>query len=184
MTPPRLGLDTATPFLALALWWPDDARLVRASERVDRTLEVRLMAAVASFLDEHGLAVADLGGIGVGRGPGSYTGARVGVACALGLARARGLRVVGGASDAARAAAVLTDGASGWIAVDARRGTARASRWSRHGALLVAHEALEPLPIDALPEGAAASLDVAPDAGRHARAVDDPDAPPPSVRYA
>ncbi|MDF1523586.1 MAG: tRNA (adenosine(37)-N6)-threonylcarbamoyltransferase complex dimerization subunit type 1 TsaB [Trueperaceae bacterium] len=184
MTPPRLGLDTATPYLALALWWPDDGRVARASERVDRALEVRLAAAVAAFLDEHGVAIANLGGIGVGRGPGSYTGARVGVAFALGLARARGLRVVGGASDAARAAAVLADGASGWIAVEARRGTARASRWSRQGAVLVPHEALEPLPVDALPEGAAATLAVAPDAARHARAVDDPDAPAPGVRYA
>jgi tRNA threonylcarbamoyl adenosine modification protein YeaZ len=177
-------VDTATPFLALALWWPDEARAARASERVDRALEVRLVAAVAAFLDAHGVAIADLGGIGVGRGPGSYTGARVGVAFALGLGRARGLRVVGGASDAARAAAVLADGASGWIAMEARRGTARASRWSRRGAVLVPHEALEPRPVEALPDGAAASLGVAPDAVRHARAVDDPDAPPPDVRYA
>jgi tRNA threonylcarbamoyladenosine biosynthesis protein TsaB len=181
---PRLGIDTATPFLALALWWPDERRTERASARVGRDLGARLVPEVARFLSDHGVAVADLAGIGVGVGPGSYTGARVGVAFALGIARARGVRVVGGDTAAARAAAVLPDGMAGWIAVEARRATAAASRWVRTGAVLERLEALDPLPLDALPPGAAASLDVAPDAARHAHAVDERTAEAPRVRYA
>jgi tRNA threonylcarbamoyladenosine biosynthesis protein TsaB len=183
VTRPRLGLDTATAFVSLALWWPADARTERASERVGRDLGARLVPAVAAFLEGHGVAVEDLEGIGVGVGPGSYTGARIGVAFALGLARARGLRVVGGDSIAARAAASLPDGGAGWVAVETRRATALVGRWSRAGDAVVRLEELGPRPFAELPADAIASLDVAPDAARHARSVDEPGAPAPHVRY-
>jgi tRNA threonylcarbamoyladenosine biosynthesis protein TsaB len=183
MTPPRLGLDTATPFLALALWWPDEDRVVVHATRVERTLGARLASSVAELLHVHGVERDTLGGVGVGVGPGSYTGARVGVAFALGLARALDLRVVGGDTAAARAAAVLVEGATGWVAVEGRRGEARASRWERQGGVLTCLETREPCSWADLPEGARASLDVPPDAVHHARLVDVPDAPAPIVRY-
>ncbi len=183
MTRPRLGIDTATPLLALALWWPADARTVRVSERVGRDLGARLVPAVAAFLEAHGVAVEDLAGIGVGVGPGSYTGARVGVAFALGVARARTLRVVGGDSAAARAAAAVPDGGAGWVAMETRRATALVSRWSRTGDLVVRLEELGARPFAELPPDAMTSLDVAPDAARHARAVDEHGAQAPRVRY-
>ncbi len=180
---PRLGIDTATPYLSLALWWPADRRTERASERVGRDLGARFVPAVAAFLEEHGVAVEDLAGIGVGVGPGSYTGARLGVAFALGVARARTLLVVGGDSAAARAVATVPDGSTGWVAMETRRATALASRWSRAGDAVVRLEDLGAHPFAELPVGAIASLDVAPDAARHARAVDEDGAEPPRVRY-
>lgn len=183
MTRPRLGIDTATPFLSLALWWPGDERTERVSERVGRDLGARLVPAVAAFLEVHGVALEDLGGIGVGEGPGSYTGARVGVAFALGVARARTLLVVGGDTAAARAAASVPDGGTGWVAVETRRTTALASRWSRTGDVVARLEELGSCPFAELPSGALASLDVAPDAARHARAVDEHGAQAPRVRY-
>lgn len=183
MTRPRLGIDTATPFLSLALWWPADERTERASVRVGRDLGARLVPAVAGFLEEHGVALGDLEGVGVGVGPGSYTGARVGVAFALGLARARALRVVGGDSAAARAIVAVPDGGTGWVAVETRRTTALASRWSHRGDAVTLLEGLGPRPFAELPADAIASLDVAPDAARHARAVDEPGAQAPRVRY-
>jgi tRNA threonylcarbamoyl adenosine modification protein YeaZ len=183
VTRPRLGIDTATPFLSLALWWPEEERSERAVERVGRDLGARLVPAVASFLEAHGVSRGDLAGIGVGVGPGSYTGARVGVAFALGLARARSLRVVGGDSVAARAWAVVADGGSAWVAVETRRATALPSRWSRRAGVLTRLEARAACPIPDLPANAVASLEVAPDAVRHARAVDDREAGPPLVRY-
>lgn len=183
MSAPRLGIDTATAFLALALWWPDDDRTERRTVRVDRDLGRRLVAEVDAFLHAHGVAVGDLAGLGVGVGPGSYTGARVGVAFALGLARARGLPVVGGDTAAARAAACVSDEGPGWIALEGRRGTAVASRWVRLGSRVELVEVRPAAPLGELPHGAAASLAVAPDAVQHARTVDAPDAAPPRVRY-
>lgn len=183
MNRPRLGIDTATPFLALALWWPQDGRTERAAERVDRDLGARLVPSVAAFLEAHGVSVAELGGIGVGVGPGSYTGARVGVAFALGLARAGALPVVGGDSARARAAAAVPEGGVAWVAVETRRAVGLASRWSHAADRLERLEARAPTPFADLPEDAVASLDVAPDAARHARAVDDPRASAPAVRY-
>ncbi len=184
MTSPRLGLDTATPFLALALWWPAVDRTVRHTVRVDRSVGARLVAEVADLLDAHGVEPAALGGLGVGVGPGSYTGARVGVAFALGLARALDLPVVGSDTVAARAAAVVAEGSTAWVAVAGRRGEARASRWQRREGVLTCLETRPPCPWPDLPEGAFASLDVAPDAVHHARMVDHPDAARPIVRYA
>jgi tRNA threonylcarbamoyladenosine biosynthesis protein TsaB len=183
MTGPRLGIDTATPFLALALWWPASDRTERLSEHVGRDLGARLVPTVAAFLATHGVALGDLAGIGVGVGPGSYTGARVGVAFALGVGRARALRVVGGDSVAARAAAVVPDGGSAWVAVETRRATALPSRWSRSGGALARLEERAACPLAELPPGALASLEVAPDAARHARAVDVPGPGAPRVRY-
>ena len=183
MTRPRLGIDTATPFVALALWWPDDERTERTSERVGRDLGARLLPTVAAFLDRHGVRVAELGGIGVGIGPGSYTGARIGVSFALGVARARDVRVVGGDSVAARASAAIGGGGTGWVAIETRRATALLSRWSRAGDAVLLLEELGARPFADLPAGARASLDVAPDAARHARSVEDPDATAPRVRY-
>ncbi len=184
MTHPRLGLDTATPFLALALWWPGDDRTVHHAVRVDRTLGARIAAEVEDLVRRHGVDPRAVGGIGVGVGPGSYTGARVGVAFALGLARALDVPVVGADTIKARAAAVVAEGAMGWVAVEGRRGEARASRWERRDGVLTCLETRPPCPYADLPEGARASLDVPPDAALHARAVDVPGATAPIVRYA
>jgi tRNA threonylcarbamoyl adenosine modification protein YeaZ len=180
---PRFGLDTATPFLALALWWPESDRVARASWRLDRRLAAELVPRIDAFLASHGVGPEDLGGVGVGVGPGSYTGARVGVAWALAVGRARSLPVVGGDTLAARALATIEPGAMGWVAAEARRGEAWLQRWAwRAGALEALGERVA-TPFAELPAAAASSLDRAPDAGWHARAVDVPGAPPPRVSY-
>jgi tRNA threonylcarbamoyl adenosine modification protein YeaZ len=181
---PRLGLDTATPYLALALWWPDTGRIARAAWRLDRRLAGELAVRIDAFVAEHGIAAADLGGIGVGIGPGSYTGARVGVAWATAAARALGVPLVGGDTLAARAAACLRPGERGAVAAEARRGEAWLETWriAADGRPTVVEDRRR-LPIPDLPADAAASLLVAPDAAFHARLVDAGGATPPVVRY-
>ncbi len=182
---PRLGLDTATPFLALALWWPASGRVARAAWRLDRRLAGELAVRIDAFVAEHGMAAAELGGIGVGVGPGSYTGARVGVAWATAAARALGVPLVGGDTLAARAAACLRPGERGAVAVEARRGEAWIETWrlDDDGRPTVGEGRRRLATLD-LPADAAASLHHAPDAAFHARRVDAPDASPPIVRYA
>jgi len=185
VTRPRLGLDSATPFLAVALWWPSEARVARAAWRVDRRLATELVPCLDAFLREHAVAPADLAGIGVGVGPGSYAGARVGVAWAQGVRRALGIPLVGGDTLAARALAAIAAGGRGDVAVAARRGEAWCQTWAvTADGQPIAGADRRRRPLAALPADAVASLEVAPDAAWHARRVDDADAAPPRVHYA
>lgn len=90
--PVTLALDTATPFLTLALAWPGGG--VQSSEEVGRAHAERLADAARTLFDGAGLPFrADR--IVIGTGPGSYTGVRVGASYALGLGRAWGAEVLG-----------------------------------------------------------------------------------------
>jgi len=91
--------------------------------------------------------------MGVGTGPGSFTGLRIGVATARALAQARGLPLVGVSTLTvlARRLALEFEGTS-LAVLDARRGEAFAAAW-RGGEAVLAPAALRP---DALAERAAA----------------------------
>ena len=89
-----VAIDTATGYASLALHDGFQVRVEHTWESQRRhTVELvpRLMAA----LEQVGLGIQHLSGVAVTRGPGSFTGLRVGVAVAKGLALARGLPVVG-----------------------------------------------------------------------------------------
>ncbi len=87
MTAPLfLGIDTATTLGGVALVGTDGVVAEYAAD-VKGSHAPRLMGAVERLLDVAGVALAELGGIGVSIGPGSFTGLRVGVATAMGLAR-------------------------------------------------------------------------------------------------
>jgi tRNA threonylcarbamoyladenosine biosynthesis protein TsaB len=89
-----LALDTATRTASLAL---HDGLRVRyeATWEADRRHTVQLTPRLVSALEDLGLRPEDLGGVAVALGPGSFTGLRVGLAVAKGLALARGLPLVG-----------------------------------------------------------------------------------------
>ena len=139
-----LGLDTATPWLALALWRDDGAEgevLARSAEELGRAHAARLMGAVDALLRGAGVGRGELAGIGVGVGPGSYTGVRVGLAAALGMGRGLGVPVAGGDTLAALAVAGLADGEAGAALLDARRGNVYCGVYRRAG---LGVEGLEP----------------------------------------
>ncbi|HYO43371.1 MAG TPA: tRNA (adenosine(37)-N6)-threonylcarbamoyltransferase complex dimerization subunit type 1 TsaB [Candidatus Limnocylindrales bacterium] len=92
---PLLAIDTATTRAVIALGTADgipiDVRDWVAGYRHGEELLVRIEALLA----DHGIAPAALGGVVVGTGPGAFTGLRVGIATAKGLAHAMALPIVG-----------------------------------------------------------------------------------------
>jgi len=82
-----LALDTATSFVSLALH-DGDTIIAEASWRSRDHHTVELAPALDEMLRRVGLAPADLRAVAVALGPGSFTGLRIGLALAKGLALA------------------------------------------------------------------------------------------------
>lgn len=88
-----LALDTATAYTCVALL--DDDALV-AERWVPSTSHSRsLLPSIEDLLGQSRVCLDDLGLIGVGLGPGSFTGLRIGLTLAKTLAFARGLPLIG-----------------------------------------------------------------------------------------
>ncbi len=86
-----LAFETVTPAGSVALW--REGVLTAADGDRAQPHAVRLPAALVEWLDRHGLTLADVDRLAVVVGPGSFTGVRIGMACAQGLAVTRGWRV-------------------------------------------------------------------------------------------
>lgn len=119
-----LGIDTSTAATAACLLRadgrafevvPEPAALLRAPAHARE-----LMPAVARVVEESGVGFHGLDAVAVGRGPGGFTGLRIGVATARALATARGLPVHPVCSLAALAAGA--DVPLVLAVIDARRG--------------------------------------------------------------
>ena len=93
MTQPILVIDTVGPWCAVALRVED--QVFEHAEDIGRGHAERLAPMVETLLAEAGIAAPDLYRIGVNTGPGSFAGARVGIAFARGLALASGAQAVG-----------------------------------------------------------------------------------------
>jgi tRNA threonylcarbamoyladenosine biosynthesis protein TsaB len=104
---------------------------VRAAPPDDRRHASGLLPAIAGLLRGAGLRAADLGAIGVGLGPGSFTGLRVGLAAAKALAYAVGCPLVGLDSLEAIARGAPADARTIRVAADAQRGELFAADFAR-----------------------------------------------------
>ena len=87
--PTLLALDTGSPLVSVAL--ARDGALVAARSVEQARSSTRLLEMVQEVLAEAGIGRGDLGAIAVLRGPGSFTGLRIGLATALGLHQALGI---------------------------------------------------------------------------------------------
>lgn len=88
-----LALETATPTASVALI-NDGQVVVEHNERSRRRHAESLVPTIESLLKEQGLTPQDLGAVACGRGPGSFTGLRIGLSTAKGLAQALGLPLI------------------------------------------------------------------------------------------
>ncbi|MFQ5575182.1 MAG: tRNA (adenosine(37)-N6)-threonylcarbamoyltransferase complex dimerization subunit type 1 TsaB, partial [Terriglobia bacterium] len=89
-----LAFDTSTDVLTVALG--DGTRIfAERNLRLPRRHLERLVPTIAEVIDEVEMGLSDLQTVSVGIGPGSFTGLRIGVATARGLAQALGTSLVG-----------------------------------------------------------------------------------------
>lgn len=98
-----LGFDTSAAHCAAALL-RGDRLLASRLEEMTRGQAERLMPLLEEVLDEGGAAWQDLDAIGVGVGPGNFTGIRIAVSAARGLALGLDVPAVGVDGFEARAA--------------------------------------------------------------------------------
>jgi tRNA threonylcarbamoyladenosine biosynthesis protein TsaB len=164
-----LAFDTATRATAVALCGPGP----EASEARDDPPQrerprhaTRLMPLIVELLEAAETDWTDLDRIAVGIGPGTFTGLRIGIATARGLALACGLPLVGvstlrSLADGGAAHALGDRVRTVAAILDARRGEAYAAAWSasREGSsLTVAGEAPSLTPGAYAPDGLADRL--------------------------
>jgi len=118
-----LAVDTATEACSAALL--DGERLLMRYELVFRGHAERLLPMVDELLQERGIPLAALDAIAFGRGPGAFTGVRIAVSIAQGLALGTGLPLIPVSDLRALAAAALvrsTDADHALVCLDARMG--------------------------------------------------------------
>ncbi len=89
-----LALDTSPAHCAAALLLPD-GRLLSRLELMDKGQAERLLPLLEDLLAEAGLGWGDLTRLAVGTGPGNFTGVRIAVAAARGLALGLGIPAIG-----------------------------------------------------------------------------------------
>ena len=89
-----LGFDTSAAHCAAALL-SGDRLLASRSEEMGRGQAERLMPMLEEILADAGVAWSDLDRIGVGVGPGNFTGIRISVSAARGLALGLGIPAIG-----------------------------------------------------------------------------------------
>ncbi|MDF1854666.1 tRNA (adenosine(37)-N6)-threonylcarbamoyltransferase complex dimerization subunit type 1 TsaB [Pseudooceanicola sp.] len=169
-----LGFDTSAAHCAAALLSGSEVIAARA-EAMGRGQAERLFPLIEELLTESGIRWRDLSRIGVGTGPGNFTGIRIAVAAARGLALSLDVPVIGISSFAATR--LTRPGAA--VAVSAPRGQVYLERPGDPPVLVDAAEA----------QGAAmppAAVDLAIAIARAANAVayqaSDP-LPPPAPLY-
>jgi tRNA threonylcarbamoyladenosine biosynthesis protein TsaB len=92
--PLLVAIDTATRWAGLALYDGETVR-AEASWRSRNNHSVELMPALDRMLAQQGVSAEHLAAVAVASGPGSFTGLRIGMSVAKGLAQAQGIPILG-----------------------------------------------------------------------------------------
>jgi N6-L-threonylcarbamoyladenine synthase len=113
-----LAIDTATEVIGVGIMGQSSQEII-ASASIDahRSSNEKLLAVVDSLSRENGVSQQDIAAVVCGRGPGSFTGVRIGVATAKGIAMGLGVPLYGVSSSDAIAWEAWSAGLMGNVAV-------------------------------------------------------------------
>lgn len=129
MSPAIVALETSGRAASVAVRC--GAREASRDLEAERAHASDLLPALDSLLRAVGGRPSEIGAVLVGTGPGSYTGLRVGIATALGIARGSGARLRGVPSGETLCYAELRPGEEGTVLLDARAGEIYLARYRR-----------------------------------------------------
>ncbi len=140
-----LAIDTAASLCAASVHDAGSTERGRAVRDLGKGHAEHLMAVIDEALAQAGVTFADLGAVAVSIGPGSFTGIRVGVSAARGLALALSVPVVGVTTLEALAfeARATVPGRAILAALDGGRGEIHAALFGADGKELAAAAALD-----------------------------------------
>lgn len=123
-----LAIETSTPGSSVAV--VEGRRTLAAASRIDRVGHAGFLVPAIDFcFDQVGWSPDDLDAVVVDIGPGLYTGIRVGLATAQGLAAAFGIPVIPVVSVDTLALEANTGHRMIWAVIDARRGEFAVARY-------------------------------------------------------
>ncbi|PWC20731.1 tRNA (adenosine(37)-N6)-threonylcarbamoyltransferase complex dimerization subunit type 1 TsaB [Brenneria roseae subsp. roseae] len=126
-----LALDTATEACSVALW--NDGEIHSLFEVCPREHTQRVLPMVRQVLAESGVTLGELDAVAFGQGPGSFTGVRIGIGIAQGLALGAELPMIGVSTLAtlAQGAFRRVNASQVLAAIDARMGEVYWAQYQR-----------------------------------------------------
>ncbi|MCC5797543.1 MAG: tRNA (adenosine(37)-N6)-threonylcarbamoyltransferase complex dimerization subunit type 1 TsaB [Methylophaga sp.] len=152
-----LALDTSTESCSVALLI--EGQLFEQSIMTQREHSQRILGMMNALFNDAGTEIAAIDAVAFGRGPGSFTGVRVAVSVAQGIAFARDLPVIPVSTLAAVAQAAIesTDCQQIAVAMDARMGEIYTGLFvNQHGLAVPCSEEQVSAPAVFRPEGSGA----------------------------
>lgn len=141
-----LSIETATMLGGVALLHTEEGLIAERRMNVKSTHSERLMPEMKDMIELAGLSVADLGAVAVSIGPGAFTGLRIGLATAKGLAMSQGLKLAPVPTLEAMAFCLPGMGAPVCTMLDARKGEVYAALYDTSSGMpreLIAPSALK-----------------------------------------
>ena len=138
-----LALDTTTSACSVAVL--TDEAMIGHSEVMERGHAEALLPMVKAVLNEASMGFPEIDALGVTVGPGAFTGLRIGLAAARGMALAAGIPCVGVTSLEAIAEAISSEKRAGCallVALDSKRGDIFAQVFAAAGPPLTAPQAV------------------------------------------
>lgn len=138
-----LVIDTASPLEIIAASRGDDA--AETSVVVNTSHSVTILDTIGRCLNGLGLAAADISCLGVGVGPGSFTGIRIAVSTARMMAQVLGIPLVGVPTHLLYAVSVVGEaGENILVAFDAKKGRVFGALYRNSGSPLAPREIIPP----------------------------------------